>query len=115
MRFNNDQNFLDKPGVKAVILYMYDDATVGSNVITMEVDKNTFMGVIKSSQANAKVAKPLKFGQDNGFFSLLEGQSSAFSFGTSSGIAECDCKCVKKVTTTTPAPTTTAAPTTTTR
>lgn len=76
----------------------------------MEVDKHTFMGVIKDSQFNAKAAKPLKFGEDNGFFALLEGDSSSFSFATASGMADCDCKCVKKVTTTTS--TTTQRPTT---
>lgn len=86
---------------------MYDDATVGSNVVSMEVDKNTFMGVIKDSQFAAKSAKPLKFGQDNGFFALLEGQSSAFSFATASGVADCDCKCTTKVVTTTTTTTTT--------
>lgn len=103
--------FLEAPGVKAVILYMYDDATVGSNVVSMEVDKRTFMNVIKDSQFAAMSAKPLKFGQDNGFFSLLDGESSSFSFATATGMADCDCKCSKKVITTT---TTTQRPTTTT-
>lgn len=98
--------------MKAVILYMYDDATVGSNVVSMEVDKNTFMSVIKDSQFQLKSAKPMKFGQDNGFFALLDGESSSFSFATATGIADCNCQCSKKVETTT---TTTQRPTTTTR
>lgn len=89
---------------------MYDDATVGSNVVSMEVDKNTFMGVIKDSQFTAKAAKPLKFSENNGFFALLEGESSSFSFATASGMADCDCKCVKKVIATTTTPTTTTTP-----
>lgn len=90
---------------------MYDDATTGSNVVSMEVDKNTFMNVIKDSQFQLKSAKPMKFGQDNGFFALLDGESSSFSFATATGIADCNCQCSKKVETTT---TTTQRPTTTT-
>lgn len=111
-------SFPEASGVKAVILYMYDDSIVGSNVVSMEVDKRTFMNVIKDSQFAAMSAKPLKFGQDNGFFALLDGESSSFSFATAAGMADCDCKCSKKVipTTTTPRPTTTTQrPTTTTR
>jgi hypothetical protein len=114
-----EKYFSGKRGVKAVILYTYDDSTVGSNVVSMEVDKNTFMNVIKDSQFQTKAAKPLKFAQDTGFFALLEGESSSFSFATAAGMADCDCQCVKKVTTTTttttPRPTTRPTTTTTSR
>lgn len=104
----------EKPGVKAVILYTYDDSTVGSSVVSMEVDKAAFMNVIKDSQFAVKAANPMKFSQDNGFFALLEGEDSAFSFATSSGTADCDCKCVQKiVSTTTPAAPTPTIPITT--
>lgn len=104
--------FSENAGVKAVIIYTYDDSVSGSSVVSMEVDKNTFMSVIKDSQFSTKAAKPLKFAEDNGFFALLEGESSSFSFATSSGMADCDCKCAKKIVTTTT--TTTLRPTTTT-
>lgn len=87
----------ERGGVKAVILYTYDDSTSGSSVITMEVDKNKFMSVLGDSQTNAKNAKPLKFSQNNGFFDLLEGDSSQFSFATTNGMADCDCKCVRQL------------------
>lgn len=96
-----------------MILYTHDDSAVGSSVVTMEVDQQTFMNVIKDSQTNARDAKPLRFIQDNGFFDLLEGDSTAFSFATSSGMADCDCKCSRRATTTTR--TTTTRTTTTTR
>lgn len=78
----------------------------------MQVDQATFMNVIKDSQTSVRDAKPLRFVQDNGFFDLLEGDSTAFSFATSSGMADCDCKCSRRATTTT---TTTTTRTTTTR
>lgn len=98
----------DKSGIKAVILYTYDESVTGSSVVTMEVDSRTFMNVIKDSQTNVIDAKPLRFSQGNGFFDLLEGDSSAFSFATTSGMADCDCKCSRR-------PTTSPRPTTTTR
>lgn len=96
-----------KPGVKAVILYTHDESAVGSSVVTMQVDQETFMNVIKNSQTRFLDAKPLRFIQDNGFFDLLEGDSTAFSFATSSGMADCDCKCSRRATTTTTTTTTT--------
>lgn len=92
-----------------MILYTHDDGAIGSNIVTMQVDQNTFMNVIKDSQTNVMDAKPLRFAQDNGFFDLLEGDSTAFSFATTSGMADCDCKCSRRATTTTRPPTTTPA------
>jgi hypothetical protein len=89
---------LERGGVKAVIVYTYDESTSGSSVVTMEVDKSTFMNVIESAQTNVRDAKPLKFVQNNGFFDLLEGDSSQFSFMTTSGMADCDCKCSRRPT-----------------
>ncbi|XP_070500941.1 mucin-5AC-like [Chironomus tepperi] len=102
-------------GVKAVILYTYDESTSGSSVVTMEVDKDKFMTVLQESQTNAIDAKPLKFVQNNGFFDLLEGDSSQFSFATTNGMADCDCKCLRRapIPTTTTRATTTRPPTTT--
>ncbi|KAG5680337.1 hypothetical protein PVAND_009848 [Polypedilum vanderplanki] len=98
-------------GVKAIILYTYDDSTTGSSVVTMEVDKNKFMSVIQDTQSNTKDAKPLKFVQNNGFFDLLEGDSSQFSFMTTNGMADCDCKCLRRpIITTRTTPTTTKKP-----
>lgn len=88
--------FSDKAGVKAVIFYTIDESTAGSSVVSMEVDKKTFMNVIKDSQFKAKPAKPLKFAQDNGFFRLLEGESTSFSFATVTGTAECSCQCERE-------------------
>lgn len=93
--------FSAKGGVKAIILYTYDDTISGSSVVTMEVDKSTLMKVIEDSQTNVKDAKPLRFVQNNGFFDLLDGDSSQFSFMTTSGMADCDCKCTRKPTITT--------------
>lgn len=47
------------------------------------------MNVIKDSQFSTKSAKPLLFGQDTGFFRLLEGESTSFSFSTVTGTVEC--------------------------
>lgn len=85
-----------------MIFYTYDDSAVGSSVVSMEVDKKAFMNVIKDTQFSTKSAKPLKFGQDNGFFRLLEGESSSFTFATATGTADCSCQCVKESPTTTP-------------
>lgn len=93
-----------------MILYTHDESAVGSSVVTMQVDQETFMNVIKSSQTKVLDAKPLRFIQDNGFFDLLEGDSTAFSFATSSGMADCDCKCSRRATTTTTTTTTTPKP-----
>jgi hypothetical protein len=95
-----------------VILYTHDDSSVGSSVVTMEVDQNTFMNIIKDSQTNVKDAKPLRFAQDNGFFDLLEGESTAFSLATTSGMTDCDCKCSRRPTTTTSTTKTTTTTTT---
>lgn len=83
----------------------------------MQIDQETFMNVIKDTQTNTRDAKPLRFVKDNGFFDLLEGESTAFSFATLTGMADCDCRCTKKVITTTTTTTTTRRPiiTTTTR
>ena len=94
--------FSDKAGVKAVIFFTYDESAAESSVISMEVDKKTFMNVIKDSQSKVKSAKPLKFGNTNGFFKLLEGESTSFSFATITGTADCSCQCIRESSTTTP-------------
>lgn len=93
-------------GTRAIILYTYDVALSGSEVLTMELSSSQFMEAVKTSKLiSSTEAEPLKL--DSGYFSLLEGKDTTFKLTRFESEVKCQCKAIPKPKTTTLRPTTT--------